>query len=49
MTKWNRREWLAGTSVAPAARGAKLEVTSKLYESAGVRPFINCKGSRCPK
>jgi uncharacterized pyridoxal phosphate-dependent enzyme len=48
MTKWNRREWLAGTSVAafaPAARGAKLEVTSKLYESIGVRPFINCKGT----
>jgi hypothetical protein len=48
MAKWNRREWLAGTSVAafaPAAHGAKLEVTSKLYESVGVRPFINCKGT----
>jgi uncharacterized pyridoxal phosphate-dependent enzyme len=48
MMKWNRREWLAGTGAvafAPAARGAKLEVTSKLYESVGVRPFINCKGT----
>ena len=48
MMKWNRREWLAGTGAmafAPAAKGAKMEVTSKLYESVGVRPFINCKGT----
>lgn len=48
MIKWNRREWLAGSSLAafaPWARGAKLELTSKLYESVGVRPFINCKGT----
>ena len=48
MIKWNRRELLAGSSLAafaPWARGAKLELTSKLYESVGVRPFINCKGT----
>jgi len=53
MGKWNRREWLASGGIAAAAslelgrpaQAAPLEMTSKLYESLGVRPFINARGT----
>jgi D-glucosaminate-6-phosphate ammonia-lyase len=51
-SKWNRREWLAGSGLAAlgagvptrAAAGA-LEYTPHIYESLGVRPFINARGT----
>src|SRR5438105_514483 len=51
---WNRREVLAA-SLAPALAGAEisaqeskprpLAVTAQIYESIGVRPFINARGT----
>ena len=51
--RWNRRQWLAGSGIAVAtgfavgrpAQAAPLALTSKLYESLGVRPFINARGT----
>jgi uncharacterized pyridoxal phosphate-dependent enzyme len=54
---WNRRDWLrtggltAGTGLALAsgqpleAAAGTVNMTSQLYESLGVRPFINAKGT----
>lgn len=50
---WNRREWLVGSGIAAVAdlglggavQAAPLEMTSRLYESLGVRPFINARGT----
>jgi uncharacterized pyridoxal phosphate-dependent enzyme len=50
--RWNRREWLLGGGIATLAaggsaalEGAPLEYTPRLYESLGVRPFINARGT----
>jgi D-glucosaminate-6-phosphate ammonia-lyase len=51
--RWNRRQWLASSGIAAAAglelgrpaEAAPLALTSKLYESLGVRPFINARGT----
>src|SRR5258708_6849139 len=51
---WNRRGWFigsgpagyAGASAAQAGTtGESLAITSRLYESIGVKPFINAKGT----
>ena len=51
--QWNRREWLVSGGIAAVAdlggagpaQAAPLEMTSRLYESLGVRPFINARGT----
>ena len=51
--QWNRREWLVSGGIAAVAdlggagpaQAAPLELTSRLYESLGVRPFINARGT----
>jgi uncharacterized pyridoxal phosphate-dependent enzyme len=47
--RWNRREWLLTSGLATVAAGpstaAPLEYTARIYESLGVRPFINARGT----